>query len=72
MSQLNNFRAVIRGRNLTNTCYELSSVDVTGDGYWIKKKTLAMFPDVTAEHFHVTPAARLNDSPANYSYLDIT
>ena len=34
-----------------------------GDGYWIKKKTLAMFSDVTAENVHVTPAAKLNDSP---------
>ena len=31
-----------------------------------------MFPDVTAENFHVTPATKLNDSPANYSSLDIT
>ena len=30
-----------------------------GDGYWIKKKTLAMFADVTAEVFQVTPAAKL-------------
>ena len=31
-----------------------------------------MFPDVTAEIFHVTPAAKLNDSPAVLMFkLDI-
>ena len=39
-----------------------------GDGYWIKKKTLAMFPDVMAEIFHVTPAAKLNDSPDHVAF----
>ena len=46
-----------------NTFVRPSSVDVKGDGDWIKKKMLAMFSDVTAEIFHVTPAAKLNDSP---------
>ena len=41
----------------------LSSVIVTGDGYWRKKETLAMFSAVMAEIFHVTPAAKINDSP---------
>ena len=44
-------------------------MNVTGDGDWIKKKMLSMFSDVTAEIFHVTPAAKLNDSPECYQLL---
>ena len=41
-----------------------------GDGCWIKTKTLAVFPDVTAEIFYVTPVVKLNDSPGNRGSAD--
>ena len=41
-----------------------------GDGCCIKMKPLAMFPDVMAEIFHLTPVVKLNDSPGNRGSAD--